>query len=199
VTTLDNLTPKHRFDIATYFACEQSLDPDELAARLLAARLLWFADEVCEARARPAGTKAIWPNELWIKQQRALVRELRRTEARAKGDDWIALMDLADIVERVSWPLPASVQAPEPPERVLGEFRRLWPDYAAKLDREEVRDAVGSAYKPRKGTKLKKWDAFAKLARRVLDESHLTSEEVRKELGRLRRARASRSATLVRS
>ncbi len=134
-----------------FLACEQSVDSDELAARRLAARLLWFAEEVREASLRRSEKDCPWPNERWLQEERDFVRELRRTESRARSDAWIALMEPSEIIGRVCIPVPPGFVGAAPVERVLGEFRRQWPEYAVKLDKNHVNDALVAAYKPRKG------------------------------------------------
>jgi hypothetical protein len=185
--TTSNLSPAHRYAWEIFLACEQSVDPDELAARRLAARLLWFAEEVRGAFLRPGEKDCPWPNERWLQQERDFVRELRRTQFRARSDAWIALMELSEIIGRVSIPVGPEFVGAAPVDRVLGEFRRQWPEYAPKLDKNHVNDALLAAYKPRKGKTIRKWDAFAMLARPVLDEPDADPEDIRRELDRLRR------------
>jgi hypothetical protein len=189
-------------------ARDESTDPDARAARILAARLNFMAEEfeteLADGSEHPPKKRD--EHAEYIANRREFVRALIRTAERNDRDEWIALERLVGLIE--IWAKVVGGRfADDSARRTLADFRALKGDKIAKkilaefgaahpreakaVAADDVRRALNAACNSKKGSP--KWTAFAPIGGKIVGESD--PEAIKREINRLRsRKRRPRSS-----
>ncbi len=163
-------------------AREASGDPDALAARELAAKLLLAAHDVDHATLDENG----WPEH--VAARRAFIRGLVDRARRTNAPAWAALVELVGAVEHVA-KRSATGQGEEGDESaaawILPWLRAMHP-VCTRLEPGDIVSAIEASRRPSKAKP--KWPAFKRIAKKI---GLRCDRELRMEVARLaKRARS---------